>query len=147
MTGRDLGHVITWDFLIFLLKRGYLIKLRKISWIYHKILDIFFDNFMIFFDTRDQPIIYYCHKPAQSAQMNSEYSFGPPNEFWVFIWAAASVTSPKLSITPAARGVSTQLSWNFGRNAKLYHFRSQLNQRNFEVKTVPKLRPLDLVIL
>ena len=32
---------------------------------------------MIFFNTRNQPFTYYCHKPAQSAQKNSGYSFGP----------------------------------------------------------------------
>ena len=53
MTGRDLGHVITWDFLIFLLKDGYLI-----------------DKFMVFSDLRISRSYITARIPAQSARIN-----------------------------------------------------------------------------
>ena len=50
MRGRDLGHVTTWDFTIFLLKRGYLIV-----------------KSMVFFDLRISRSYITAHKPAELA--------------------------------------------------------------------------------
>ena len=63
MRGLEIGHVTNRDFLIFLLKLGYLIAI-----------------FMVFFDLRISRSYITARIPAQSAQMNSEYSFGPRPE-------------------------------------------------------------------
>ena len=116
MTGRDLGHVTTWDFLIFLLKRGYLIV-----------------KFMVFFDLRTSRSYITAHRPAQSAQINSGYSFGPRD-----------VTK----VEHYDRRASTQLRRNFERNAQLYRWSkrpdlvaiSACPADRFKVKAVPKLK-------
>ena len=59
MTGRDLGHVTTWDFPIFLLKRGYLIV-----------------KFMVCFDLRTSRSYITAHIPAKSAQWNPGIHLG-----------------------------------------------------------------------
>ena len=85
---------------------------------------------MVFFNLRTSRSYITAHRPAQSAQMKSGYSW---------------VTSSKLSITP---GEFLHSSVETSGGVTLNFANSDLSSSNagfFEVKTVPKLSHVDLV--
>ena len=101
MTGRDLSHVTTWDFLIFLLKQGYLI-----------------DKFMVFFDLRTSRLnITAINQPNRPKRIPGIHLGRGP----------ADVTKVEHYAGRAASFYTDQSK--FVRNAQLCLFRSQLNQR------------------